>query len=54
MVTLGKREGDGGGAPAKRQFIIRRIDLAHPSADALDGSRDQRVEYDGKALKVPR
>ena len=52
VVTLGKREGDGRGAPAKRQFVVRRIDAAHP--DALDGSRDRRVEYDGNALKVPR
>jgi alpha-D-xyloside xylohydrolase len=54
VLTLGKREGDGQGAPAKRQFIIRRIDAAHPDADALNASHDQRVEYDGNELKVPR
>lgn len=54
VLTLGKREGDGQGAPAKREFIIRRIDATQPDADALDGRHDQRVEYDGSESKVPR
>lgn len=54
VLTFGKREGDGQGAPAKREFVIRRIDGLHPDADALDGSHDQHVEYDGSKLKVPR
>ncbi|MEO8777859.1 MAG: TIM-barrel domain-containing protein [Rhodanobacter sp.] len=53
-LTLGKREGDGQGAPAKREFIIRRINPAHPDADALNGIHDQHVEYDGNELKVSR
>lgn len=54
VLTVGKREGDGSGAPAKRQFIIRRIDGMHPAADARDASHDVKVEYDGHGLKVPR
>ena len=51
-LTLGKREGDGTGAPAQRQFIIRRIDAAHPDPYALDASGDVKVNYDGSELKV--
>lgn len=54
MVAFGQREGDGSGAPATRQFIIRRIDAAHPNADAADASRDQSVTYRGHPLNVPR
>src|SRR6185312_7633009 len=54
VLTLGKREGDGSGTPAKRQFIIRRIGAAQPNAGVPDGSRDQRVEYDGHEVKVSR
>ncbi|MEP6898486.1 MAG: TIM-barrel domain-containing protein [Rhodanobacter sp.] len=54
VLTLGKREGDGQGAPAKREFIIRRIDATQPNADALDDRHDQRVEYAGNDLKVSR
>jgi alpha-D-xyloside xylohydrolase len=52
VVTLGKREGDGSGAPATREFIIRRVDAAHPNADALDASRDVKVEYRGSEVAV--
>ncbi len=54
MVAFGQREGDGSGAPATRQFVIRRIDAAHPDADAADASRDQSVTYRGHPLNVPR
>lgn len=54
VLTLGKREGEGSGTPAKRQFIIRRIGAAQPSASVPDGSRDQRVEYDAHEVKVSR
>ena len=52
VVTLGKREGDGTGAPMRREFVIRRIDAAHPNADALDASRDVKVEYVGSPVEV--
>ena len=54
VLTIGRREGDGTGAPARRVFIVRRIDGAHPNADAADASRDVRVDYDGRTLRVPR
>ncbi len=54
VLTLGRREGDGRGAPARRQFVIRRIDAGHPNADGADASHDVRVGYNGSEVKVPR
>ncbi|MFC4764880.1 TIM-barrel domain-containing protein [Dyella koreensis] len=51
-LTLGKREGDGSGAPAKRKFVIRRIDGSKPNADGNDVSEDISVDYDGAEQKV--
>lgn len=55
-LTLGKREGDGSGVPAKRKFVIRRIDGSKPNTDGNDASADITVDYDGVeqtiALKV--
>ncbi|SFS19015.1 alpha-D-xyloside xylohydrolase [Dyella sp. OK004] len=51
-LTLGKREGDGSGAPAKRKFVIRWIEGGKPNADGNDASGDINVEYDGAEQKV--
>jgi len=51
-LTLGERQGDGTGAPAKREFIIRRVDAAHPDPYAADPRGDVHVEYVGKKLVV--
>jgi alpha-D-xyloside xylohydrolase len=51
-LTIGKREGDGSGAPAQRTFIVRFIDGAKPSKDGLDASRDKQVDYRGGEIAV--
>lgn len=47
-LHIGAREGDGTGAPAKRQFVVHWVDA--------DGGKvaDQTVDYDGSALTVVR
>jgi alpha-D-xyloside xylohydrolase len=51
-LKLGKREGDGSGAPAKRTFVVRvvREDRANP--DAADGGGDVSVVYAGDEVVV--
>ena len=47
-LHIGAREGDGTGAPAKRQFVVHWV--------TADGSKvaNQTVDYDGSALTVVR
>lgn len=47
-LHIGARQGDGTGAPAKRQFVVHWVD-----GDASKAA-DQTVEYDGSALQVVR
>jgi alpha-D-xyloside xylohydrolase len=51
-LTIGKREGDGSGAPAKRQFVVRVIRADKANADGVDAAGDVSVEYDGAAQTV--
>ncbi|MBE1161927.1 TIM-barrel domain-containing protein [Dyella acidiphila] len=51
-LTLGKREGDGSGAPTHRKFVVRIVDGAHSNQDAGDSARDQSVDYDGSEIRV--
>ncbi len=51
-LTIGARQGDGTGAPAKREFLIRRVDAAHPDPYATDAEHDVQVQYTGKKVTV--
>ena len=51
-LTLGKREGDGSGAPAKRQFVVRLIRADKANADGVDAAGDKSVDYDGSAQTI--
>jgi alpha-D-xyloside xylohydrolase len=51
-LTLGKREGDGAGAPAKRQFVVRVVGPGKANADGADASGDVTVTYDGAEQSV--
>ncbi|WP_329741356.1 TIM-barrel domain-containing protein [Dyella sp. A6] len=51
-LTIGARQGDGTGAPATREFIVRRIDGRHPDPAAAATAGDVRVSYAGKLVSV--
>jgi len=51
-LTIGKREGDGSGAPAKRQFVVRVIRGDKANADGVDASGDVSVEYNGAEQSI--
>lgn len=51
-LTIGKREGDGSGAPLQRKFIVRFIDAAHPNKNGEDAAHDKQVDYSGNEVNV--